>query len=282
MPATRHIRGIDHLVVCVHDLDAAAATFERLGFTLTPRGRHSVGSENHCVMLGNDYIELLAVPPGRTHPTTRYYTDFLATGEGLAAFALATDSAIAARAELAAREFEASAPDDLSRPLEIDGASCRAEFSLVFIADGQTPGARTFVCEHRTRQYVWLPKYQSHPNGARGIARVDMVTSLPESTAAPYARLFGGANGDIDTGITVPTGGAPIGFATARALAKRFPELWITGRPEPAVAVVTIAAGERAIVQAQLERSGIAYRRMPDGALAVGAETAHGVALVFT
>ena len=34
----KHIRGIDHAVILVHDLDRAEDTYTRLGFTLTPRG----------------------------------------------------------------------------------------------------------------------------------------------------------------------------------------------------------------------------------------------------
>jgi len=53
-------------VIAVRDLDAAAARFGELGFTLTPRGFHSIGSQNHLIMLGSTYIELLA--PVATHP----------------------------------------------------------------------------------------------------------------------------------------------------------------------------------------------------------------------
>jgi len=60
----KHLVGLDHAVIRVADLDRAAADFTRLGFTLTPRGRHSLGTENHCMMFGFDYLELLWVPPG--------------------------------------------------------------------------------------------------------------------------------------------------------------------------------------------------------------------------
>jgi catechol 2,3-dioxygenase-like lactoylglutathione lyase family enzyme len=62
---------IDHAVIAVRDLDAALASFRALGFTLTPRGYHSIGSQNHCIMLGRTYIELLAAPA--PHPWLEYY-----------------------------------------------------------------------------------------------------------------------------------------------------------------------------------------------------------------
>ena len=61
-----HIQGIDHVVILVRDLDRAEDTYSRLGFTLTPRGYHTLGSQNHCLMFGTNYVELLAVP--KPHP----------------------------------------------------------------------------------------------------------------------------------------------------------------------------------------------------------------------
>jgi len=57
------ISGIDHLLVVVSDLDRAAATYRRLGFTLSPRAVHSahMGTANHTIMLERDYFELLGV-----------------------------------------------------------------------------------------------------------------------------------------------------------------------------------------------------------------------------
>ena len=65
----QHLQGIDHVVVLVRDLDRAQQAYARMGFTLTPRGFHTLGSQNHCLMFGSDYVELLAVP--RPHPALR-------------------------------------------------------------------------------------------------------------------------------------------------------------------------------------------------------------------
>ena len=61
--ALKNVIGIDHVVVMVRDLDEAAETWKRLGFTLSPRGTHSahMGSGNYTIMLDPDYIELLGV-----------------------------------------------------------------------------------------------------------------------------------------------------------------------------------------------------------------------------
>ena len=63
-----------------------------------------------------------------------------------------------------------------------------ARFTLIQLPPAETPGFRTFVCQHHTRDIVWRPEYQRHANGSAGIQSVSVATSDP----APYARLFEG------------------------------------------------------------------------------------------
>jgi Glyoxalase-like domain len=180
---------VDHAVIVVSDLDAAAADFRALGFTLTPRGRHSIGSENHCIMFGSTYVELLAAP--KPHPWLDYYRAFLERGEGLAAIALATEDADRACRELNAKGVAAKAPMDLSRPVE--GGVAR--FRLIQIENVPS----VFICQHLTRELVWRPEWQKHANGARELVGVAMpmpqpVDGLPtniEWGAAPALRIQG-------------------------------------------------------------------------------------------
>jgi hypothetical protein len=59
----RAITGIDHCVVLVRELDAARSRYQRLGFTVAPRGLHPPdhGTGNHTVMLEREYVELMGV-----------------------------------------------------------------------------------------------------------------------------------------------------------------------------------------------------------------------------
>lgn len=138
-------------MIAVRDLDKAAADFRALGFTLTPRGHHSTGSQNHCIMFGSTYIELLA--PLKPHPWLHYYRAFLGRGDGLAAVALSTDDADATHAELTRSGVVAKSPMDLSRPVE--GGVAR--FRLI-----QPEEIRyAFVCQHLTRDLVWRPEWRN-------------------------------------------------------------------------------------------------------------------------
>src|SRR5690349_1028460 len=141
-----------------------------MGFTLTPRGYHSIGSQNHCIMFGTTYVELLAAPV--EHPWLDYYRRFLHEhGDGLAAIALSTQDADAAYAELRARGVAAKPPMDLSRPVE--GGVAR--FRLVQVEGSPS----VFICQHLTRALVWRREWQTHANGAAELVGASLAASKP-------------------------------------------------------------------------------------------------------
>jgi catechol 2,3-dioxygenase-like lactoylglutathione lyase family enzyme len=236
--------GIDHAVILVRNLDRARDTYERLGFTLTPRGFHSLGSQNHCIMFGRDYLELMALPA--TPPAAfQYFADFLLRGEGVGALALATEDAAAAHAELAQAGIAAEAPLALARPVEGLGD---ARFTLVQLPPEQTPGFRTFLCQHHTRAIVWRPECQHHPIGATGIESVSIAVPDP----ARYAPLLAGL---------------PVTFSHAGT---------------PAIKALRIRVENRARAAEHLARGGFSPATLADGSVAVRAGDAHGVALIFS
>ena len=55
------MRGVDHIVLAVQDLDAARDFYSSLGFTLTPTAYHPFGTKNALIQLDDCFLELLAV-----------------------------------------------------------------------------------------------------------------------------------------------------------------------------------------------------------------------------
>ena len=56
---------LDHIAINVKEnMDEAYKLFSELGFTLTPRGYHTLGSINHSMVFKNDYLELIGTPKG--------------------------------------------------------------------------------------------------------------------------------------------------------------------------------------------------------------------------
>ena len=70
------IATLDHVVINARDdMDDAADIYRRLGFTLTERGYHSLGSINHLAIFGTDYLELIGLPRGATTGRLDLLTD---------------------------------------------------------------------------------------------------------------------------------------------------------------------------------------------------------------
>jgi len=274
-----NISGIDHAVFAVRDLDVARDTFARMGFAVTPRGRHTLGSQNHCVVFGEDYLELLWLPPDlKTRP---FIADFLEGGEGLAALALRTQNAAAAHAELHAAGLDPTAPMDFSRPVHFAGGTRDASFRTLDIGARHVPCGRLFLCQHRTPELVWRPEWQGHENGATAIAAVAVIAADVAATARAYAKIFQTQAKEIAEGMLVETGGAHIAVVTDRSLAARLPGVWISARPAPLMAVLFIHVSDRDRALQRLSRGGFHPARMPDGSIAIGAAEAHGAAFVF-
>lgn len=95
-------RGLDHVVHAVRDLDAAAALYRQLGFTVGARNRHPWGTHNHIVQLPGFFIELLTLAEpdklgsdGFSKLFGTYTADFLTRGEGLSLLILESHDASA-------------------------------------------------------------------------------------------------------------------------------------------------------------------------------------------
>ena len=276
---TPGIAGLDHAVIAVRDLDAASQTFTRMGFTLAPRGLHSTGSSNHNIMLGSDYFELLTVP--NANPLQAYFHEFQRHHEGLAALALTGTDVTAALPVLAEQGFEPSPPKDFSRAVTQGSRTGTARFRLTNIAPHATPGAQVFICQHFTRELVWLPELQRHANGATGLAAVAFAADNVAYLAGVYGRLFGAWPERIDEGLKVATGGAPLAFCTRQALQQRLRDVVLPERALPHAAALFIHVADRQRAYKTFHDGGFSPRRMPDGSWAIDANDAHGVAMVF-
>ena len=275
----KYVKGIDHVVITARDLDSTQDTFRRMGFTLTPRGHHTLGSQNHCVMFGQDYLELLMVPqrlPGR-----EYYYDFARIGDGLAAVALKTDNARGAYGELTAAALAPSEPVDFSRPVQLQEGTKNASFRITQLGREQTPGGQVFLCQHFTRDVVWRAEYQTHANMATGLAALAILSNDVAATAAAYERLFDAKARIINEGLLIDTGDTPIAVVGEGALAKRLPGVWISARHQPYMAALFIRVADRDTAERTIRAGGLHPTRMPDGSVAVGAAEAHGVAIIF-
>lgn len=180
--------GLDHAVHAVRDLDAAAAFYRKLGFTVGARNRHPWGTHNHIVQLPGFFIELLTLAEpdrlgddGFSTLFAGYARDFAARHDGLALLILESADAMADRTAFRAANIAASDTMRFEREGQgPDGAPVKVGFSLSFAADPLSPEIHFATCQQHFPENFWSPAFQSHGNGVNAIAGVVLVAEKPE------------------------------------------------------------------------------------------------------
>ncbi len=284
-PAPHPVAGIDHVFLLVHDLDHSRDTYARLGFTVSPRGLHSAhkGAANHTIMFPDDYLELLGLI-AETEANAGRRAALSRMGEGLHAVACRIGDAHAAKAALAAHGIATDPVGSFSRPVPLpDGSQAMASFNTLAFEGTEVPLGTCFMCQHLTRDAVWVPSLLDHPNTACGLARVIARTDTPEAAARGYARLFAAGKArptanawEVETG----TASAVMAFIEPATLMALYPDLDLDRAPEGAFAALQVRVRDLDRARAVLEAADVPHRTTPDG-LAVPTRAACGTVLEF-
>lgn len=201
---------IDHLVICVSDLQQGIETYRRLGFNVYPGGVHpGRGTHNAISRNADDYLELLSVrdPAEYRAATSRAghpgggLIDFIAAGGGLRHVVVVSDDLAADVAAMRDRGVDVSDPMDGSRRMETGlelrwraaALGPRHPLPVVFIQHLTPP-------EERRRQ---VPMAGTHPNGVQRIDRVYIATRDARAEAEIYARVLGMSAPKIQRGTVI-------------------------------------------------------------------------------
>lgn len=207
---------LDHVVINARDdMDRAADVYRRLGFTLTERGYHSLGSMNHLAMFGTDYLELIALPKGATSGRL----DLLDYAYGLNGLVFGTEDSAATHAALNEAGVPVEPPIEFTRPVSVDGQVRNARFRTVRLKAGIVPYGRVYYCHHLTRDLVWRDEWRQHDNGAVAVERATIVEPDPAKGAQLYADMFGAeVVRQIEGGRAVIVGNSQLDILTQAAL----------------------------------------------------------------
>jgi hypothetical protein len=214
------LSAIDHLVLDVgENLDAAASSYRALGFDLTARGHHTLGSSNHLAMFTTTYLELLF--PGHSPAPIRQ--DLQGFPPGLNGLVFATNDADARYRDLRARGVGVREPQSFSRPVTLaDGTTHDARFRTTHLNRDEAPLGRLYFCQHFTRNLVWRPEWQRHPNGAQEITGLLIGADSPDAVAAVLTRVFDDVpTGDAASGLSFVAGRAAIEIVSQATIAVR-------------------------------------------------------------
>jgi hypothetical protein len=278
------IAGIDHVIVGVRDLDRARMGWTRLGFNLSPRGRHiGQGTANYCIMFARDYIELLGIvdPSDFVHRLD----SFLAHREGAMAAAFAASGPPeAVRAALLELGLHPSEPRPLGRQLELPEGTVVPRFSLITLAPDETPGLDSFICAHLSPELMRQPEWLRHPNGACGLKAIHVLVAETASLLPAYDRLFGLPQvTTTDAVAVVHVGDHRIVFSTPDDFLTMHPGLDPGADfPLPGIVALELAVADRDATADHLTQWQVAFDELPDGSLVVPAREANGTILLFS
>src|SRR5438105_4747595 len=193
------LRYVDHAIIAVADLDAAARGYEqRLGCAVGAGGSHpGAGTHNRLIVLDPEYIELIARLPEAGLGEQSPVTPMFARAPGPIGFALASDDLDADIAALRARGVPVTGPH--AGRLEGPRGTGRGWRTARLGEDarlGGEPWRLPFLIQHdsagreRLRRLGAPDGPRPHPCGAR---RLDHVTVAVRDLAAglrAYALAF--------------------------------------------------------------------------------------------
>ena len=262
---------LDHLVIDVHDrLDEGEARWKRLGFHVTPRGRHSLGSANHLMILGTDYLELLGWEAGA--PPRAELTAFPI---GLNGLVFRCFGAAETYAHLKAQGVPTNEPRSFHRPVTLEDGSIPgdAKFTTTRLVPKTGFDGRTYFCEHHTPELVWREEWRRHANTAFEVSRVVIAAADPDRPMELLHRMFGSVAGHA-----LPLARARVEAVPHEALGGWLPE---AGGRGDYLALIGFRVRSLAVCEAALQAGGVPY--VKEGAiLRVAPGETMNVALEFT
>lgn len=271
---------LDHAVINVADrLDEASTLYRRLGFQLSERGHHTLGSSNHLAIFGENYLELLGYEPGRGERRA----DLWQAPLGLSGLVWKTQDAESTFLHLQRQDLDGDAPALFHRPVTLpDGEASEAHFRTVRLRPALIPNGRSFFCQHDTPHTVWQAAWQTHPNGVQAISEFVIVAQDPAHAAQVYSHLFGAdcILACRDGAFVLKAGEAKVRFASAAYAQTRFGSLPEDYDGSPRMSALSFRSDSLEKVKASLLLGDIPFREAQD-AIVVTAEQGFNLALRF-
>ena len=188
---------IDHVMICVRDLQQGVDAYRRIGFTVNPGGVHpGVGTENAIAFFQDDYLELLAVRNGAESEAGASLMDFLARGPGLRYVAVQSDDLASDVAAMRRRGVDVSDVTDGGRRTP-EGRELRWRAARL----GAGNPLPIFFIEHLTPLAERRRGHTGeHPNGALRTERVYIAVPDVSKAAELYSRVLGVAMPRVQRG----------------------------------------------------------------------------------
>lgn len=280
------IESLDHPVIAARDLDAARDTYEKLGFTIPPRGSHvEWGTGNLCIMFPDDYLEIRGIVDASrfTMNLDKHLDQF---GEGLMGVAFRTDDVQSSYEEMLRHGVSTSEPRRLTRNFEHPEGWTQPSFELCVPEPDDIEGLmHVVVLQHLTPELIRRPDFLSHPNGCTGVNSMSGIIYDTERVAEKLALLLGDESvqrNDDGVRLVVPTG-QRIDLLLPRAYQARFEKPVSMPESEiPRLGAMTLCVESVSRTQKVLAANDLAFDAAKPGTIRVGPDFTCGVTLELT
>ena len=274
---------IDHVVITVSDqLDQANSQYQKLGFTTTPRGHHSLGTSNNLAIFTTTYLELLGFEPQNAGKVDKSWC----FADGLTGLVFKTKDANKLYQQLVSQgiKVEGDGPKSFFRPVELnDGTKPEARFKTVRLDPSYTPNGQIFFCDQLTPELVWRKEWQTHPNGVININQVIIEAQKPRSSINLLEKTFPSANIiEIDGGVRLKAEDKFIDYLTPSAIQHLFgSSLSKANNDQDRKVALGFTTKSLAQTQQALEKGKIKYNLQNDTIIVPASET-YGVVMIFS
>lgn len=274
---------IDHAVITVSDqLDQANYQYQKLGFTTTPRGHHSLGTSNNLAIFTTTYLELLGFEPQNAGKVDKSWC----FADGLTGLVFKTKDANKLYQQLVSQSIkvEGDGPKSFFRPVELnDGTKPEARFKTVRLDPSYTPNGQIFFCDQLTPELVWRKEWQTHPNGVININQVIIEAQKPRSSIKLLEKTFPSAKIiEIDGGVRLKAEDKFIDYLTPSAIQHLFGSS-VSKANNDQDRKVALGFTTKSLAQTQqaLEKGKIKYNLQNDTIIVPASET-YGVVMIFS
>ena len=268
--------GLEHPLVVSDNLDALAERYRAMGFAPTRKGYHPWGTGTQLVLFPDNFIELMGIenhflidePSETGFCFGRIIADQLNRREGIAMIALHSDDAVADAATVTARGVEPDGPVNFRREVTLsDGTQDEAVVSLAMLIDWERPQLSHFICQRHRPEFVWVPEWMQHPNGAQAIERVVYAAAEPYALWQRFAGIWGeAALSDLGNGFSVATAGGELLVLDRQAAEARFapvemPYVW---RDSPCAVAITVRVADINRVHLMMMQNRVPHLRLAE------------------
>ena len=277
---------IDHPVIAARDLGAARLSFERLGFTVPPRGSHvEWGTGNLCIMFPDDYIEIRGIIDASRF-TMHLDKHLDAYGEGLMGVAFGTPDIEQSHAEMLRQGIDAGAMQKLSRNFEHPEGWTQPSFKLCAPEPADIEGLmHVVVIQHLTPDLLRRPEFLMHTNTCIGVNALSGTIYDKHRVAEKLRRLLGedAVTEDFDGVRAVLQSGQRLELLMPGEYESKYGAIAESPAAQtPSLGTMTLRVANIDGLRDTLEERGVVFTEPAHGTVRVAAEEACGATLLFT